>query len=207
MTAGYVYVIDDDDSLRQSLLQSLLRRGYGAYGFSSAEEFLQNPLTEDGPSVLLLDVRMNGLNGIELQEKLSFAEIQVPIVFMSGECNSKEVIHALRGRPIEFLWKPFSVDQMLEAIEVGLTTNIQQRELSRKLSVVSRAWTTLTQREKEVSLLMLQGYSNKEMASMLDILPDTAKKHRAQVFLKFEVDKLSDLIKKCAGINLQELAP
>lgn len=205
-TCGHVYVVDDNPDIRFYLTDLLRQMGYSVEGYDSAQAFLQQSF-DMFPAVLVLDVRMPQMSGIELQEKMKTLGRHTPIIFISGESHSEEIIRAMKGQPIEFLWKPFQIQDLIDAIERGLAIDTLNRQAFIQKNEIRRKWQTLSSRERAVFTLMLEGHTNKGISERLDILPDTAKKHRANVLQKMETPQLSDLLALCKGLDPKVLEP
>lgn len=205
-TRGHVYVVDDNSDIRVYLTDLLGQMGYSIEGYESAQTFLQQSF-DMFPAVLVLDVRMPNMSGIELQEKMKTLGRHTPIIFISGESQSEEIIRAMKGQPIEFLLKPFQIQDLIDAIERGLALDALNREIFIRKNEIRRKWLTLSSRERAVFTLMLEGHTNKGISEHLYILPDTAKKHRANVLQKMETPQLSDLLALCKGLDLKALEP
>ena len=205
-TCGHVYVVDDNPDIRFYLTDLLRQLGYSIDGYDSAQAFLQQSI-EVFPAVLVLDVRMPGMSGVDLQEKMKSLGRHTPIIFISGESESEEIIRAMKGLPIEFLWKPFQIQDLIEAIDRGLAIDGANRQDFIQKNEIRRKWLALSARERDVFVLMLAGHTNKGISERLDILPDTAKKHRANVLQKMETPQLSDLLALCKGLDPKVLEP
>ncbi|PUE55356.1 response regulator transcription factor [Limnohabitans parvus] len=205
-TCGHVYVVDDNPDIRFYLTDLLRQMGYSIEGYDSAQAFLQQSI-EIFPAVLVLDVRMPGMSGVDLQEKMKALGRNTPIIFISGESESEEIIRAMKGRPIEFLWKPFQIQTLIDAIDRGLAVDSVNRQDFIQKNEIRRKWQALSAREREVFVLMLEGHTNKGISEKLDILPDTAKKHRANILQKMQVHHLADLMALCKGLDMEALEP
>ncbi len=205
-TCGHVYVVDDNPDIRFYLTDLLRQMGYSIEGYDSAQAFLQQSI-EIFPAVLVLDVRMPGMSGVDLQEKMKALGRNTPIIFISGESESEEIIRAMKGRPIEFLWKPFQIQALIDAIDRGLAVDSVNRQDFIQKNEIRRKWQALSAREREVFVLMLEGHTNKGISEKLDILPDTAKKHRANILQKMQVHHLADLMALCKGLDMEALEP
>jgi FixJ family two-component response regulator len=201
---GHVYVVDDNSDIRFYLTDLLQQMEYSIEGYNSAQAFLQQSI-DIFPAVLVLDVRMPGMSGVELQEKMKSLGRQTPIIFISGESHSEEIISAMKGQPIEFLLKPFQIQSLIDAIDKGLALDGLNRKNFIQKNEIRRKWQTLSARERDVFVLMLDGHANKGISERLDILPDTAKKHRANVLQKMETPQLADLMALCKGLDLKAL--
>lgn len=203
---GHVYVVDDNSDIRFYLTDLLREMGYSLEGFESAQAFLQQSV-DIFPAVLVLDVRMPGMSGVELQDTMKSLGRHTPIIFISGESESEEIIRAMKGRPIEFLWKPFQIQDLVDAIDRGLIVDGVNRKNFIQKNEIRRKWLALSARERDVFVLMLAGHTNKGIAESLDILPDTAKKHRANILQKMQVHHLADLMALCKGLDMEALEP
>ncbi len=201
---GHVYVVDDNPDIRFYLTDFLRQMGYSTEGYDSAQAFLKQSF-DMFPAVLVLDVRMPNMSGVELQEKMKTLGRHTPIIFISGESQSEEIIRAMKGQPIEFLWKPFQIQDLIDAIDRGLAVDTLNRQAFIQKNEIRRKWVTLSSRERDVFALMLEGHTNKGISERLDILPDTAKKHRANVLQKMETPQLSDLLALCKGLDLKAM--
>ena len=201
---GHVYVVDDNPDIRFYLGNLLRQINYSVEEYPSATAFLRQSL-DISPAVLVLDVRMPGMSGIELQQKLQAMGRLTPIIFISGESHSVEIIQAMKGSPIEFLWKPFPIQALIDAIDRGLTVDQHKRDEFVRQDAVRRKYAELSTREREVFVLMLEGHGNKGISEKLDVLPDTIKKHRANVLQKMQVQQLAELMVMCRGIDLSRL--
>ena len=198
---GLVYLVDDNPDIRHHLADLLRKMGYAVELYADALEFLRQS-AETSPAVLVLDVRMPGMTGVELQARLNDLGRHTPIIFISGESQSQEIIQAMKAGAIEFLWKPFQIQALTEAIERGLSLDGQQRAMRLRHEDVRRKVAALSAREREVFLLMLQGQGNKGIGEILDIQPDTIKKHRANILQKMQVSDLAELMTLCQGLDL-----
>jgi len=198
---GHVFIVDDDAEIRLHLGNLLRHVGYSVSDFGSAKEFLA---TDEnlGASVLVLDMRMPIMSGLDLQKSLRAQGSDVPIIYISGESRSQEIIDAMKGGAIDFLWKPFTHTQLVEVIEKGLNLG-EQHDKKRKLAKrVKTLYVALSRREKSIFALMLLGYGNKDIAAKVGLMPDTVKKYRAQVLEKMQVENLAALLDLCKGFEL-----
>jgi FixJ family two-component response regulator len=201
---GHVYVVDDNLDIRIYLTDLLRQMDYSVESFDSAQSFLAQSF-DISPAVLVLDVRMPLMSGTELQQTMKDLGRQTPIIFISGESHSEDIILAMKGQPIEFLLKPFQIQSLIDAIDKGLALDGLNRKNFIQKNEVRRKWQTLSARERDVFVLMLDGHANKGISERLDILPDTAKKHRANVLQKMETPQLADLLALCKGLDLKVL--
>ncbi len=198
---GHVFIVDDDAEIRLHLGNLLRHLGYSVSDFGSAKEFLAS-YSNLGASVLVLDMRMPIMSGLDLQKSLRAKGSDIPIIYISGESRSQEIIDAMKDGAIDFLWKPFSHTQLVEAIEKGLNIDAQHHKSRKHYKHVEAMYETLSRREKSIFALMLLGHGNKDIAAKLSVMPDTVKKYRAQVFEKMQVDNLPALLDLCKGFEL-----
>lgn len=201
---GHVFLIDDNPDIRHYLSDLLKAMGYSIESFANAAEFLRHSM-DIVPAVLVLDVRMPGMSGVQLQKQLEEMGRHTPVIFISGESQSHEIIEAMKGGAIEFLWKPFQIQLLIDAIDRGLSLDRQRRDLFVRKNGIRRKVAALSAREKEVFLLMLQGQGNKGISEILDIQPDTIKKHRANILQKMQAQHLADLIVMCKDLDIEAL--
>ena len=188
----HVYVIDDDDVVASTLAKTLSRLGYTTEVYQDPMVFLQNSMPVS-PAVILLDMRMPALSGVELQQRLNAIGRKTPIVFISGEFQTSEIILAMKQGALDFLLKPFNLVDLLEAIETGLKKDHDLSALaSQQLSLQAR-YASLTPREKEVCGLLAQGCLSKKIAVDLGITNATVKLHKARVLEKLQVTSMQQL--------------
>lgn len=189
-----VFVIDDDLSMRESL-ESLLRSvGHTALVFGSTQEFL---LTErpDGPSCLVLDIRLRGQSGLEFQQELTRSGVELPIVFITGHGDIPMSVTAMKAGAIEFLTKPFRDQDFLDAVHRGIDLDRERRAGSAVLADLRERLGSLTPREREIMVLVAAGQLNKQIAGELQLSEITVKVHRAQVMRKMQAKSLPDLVR------------
>jgi FixJ family two-component response regulator len=187
-----VVVIDDDVGIQESL-ESLCRSvGFRVRLFGSVGEFLGSGRPE-GPTCLVLDVRLPGQSGLELQRELSAANTQMPIIFITGHGDIPMSVQAMKGGAIEFLTKPFRDQDLLEAIQLGLARDRVWLENEKKLAALRARLDSLTPREREIMALVVTGRLNKQIAADLGISEITVKVHRSQVMRKMDARSLANL--------------
>jgi FixJ family two-component response regulator len=196
-----VIVIDDDAGIRDSLGSLLRSVGFKAKLFSAVGEFLRSGRPE-GPTCLVLDVRLPGQSGLELQRELATANCQLPIIFITGHGDIPMSVQAMKSGAIEFLTKPFRDQDLLDAIQLGLVRDRANLENEKTLSGLRDRFDTLTPREREVMALVVTGRLNKQIAADLGISEITVKVHRGQVMRKMRASSLPDLARMADKLHL-----
>ena len=198
MDTKHVYLVDDNPEIRFHLKGLLVQKGYSVYDFDSAQTFLDGLEKLAHPCVLVVDMRMPKLSGLDLQHQLKLKNIYIPSIFISGESQPQEIIDAMKTGAIEFLWKPFKSEHLIAALDRGLAIDIENTNIqNRKIKLQA----DLSQKENEVFLLMRKGLKNKEIGEKLGVFSDTVKKHRAQVLAKMQVTTLHELLQLWEGIE------
>lgn len=190
---GELHLVEDSHEVREQLVRALHRAGYTVHGYESADSFFGGARIHH-PSVLVLDMRLPGSSGLEIQQRMAETGMCIPTVFISGQSASDEIIRAFRGGATEFLWKPFQIEELLQAISVAMDKSRRQLIHQKKREDVKRILDLLTPRECEILPLLVRGYSNKRIASLINIQPDTAKKHRTNILDKLGMTDLSQLV-------------
>jgi len=189
-----VFVLDDDKSVRDGL-QSLIRSvGLRVETFASAQEFLAAKRPQ-APACLVLDVRLPGLSGLDLQLKLTEANLQIPIIFITGHGDIPMSVRAMKEGAHEFLTKPVRGQDLLDAIQKAIASDRELRKERADLSELRRRFDSLTPREKEVLDLVVAGLLNKQIADQLEMSELTVKTHRAHVMEKMLADSLAHLVR------------
>ncbi|TAI65837.1 response regulator [Bradyrhizobium sp. Leo170] len=197
-----VLVIDDDPEFRDSVARLLRTVGLPARQFSSVPEFLKAD-PPDGPTCLVLDVRMPGRSGLELQRDLVAANRQVPIIFITAHADVPMTVQAMKGGAIEFLTKPFRDQDLLDAIEAGLARDRARRESDSALAVLKERFDMLSSREREVMLGVVAGRLNKQIANDIGIAESTVKVHRVNLMRKMKARSLPELSRMADILNLR----
>ena len=194
-----VFVVDDDASVRKALARSIQTANLNVKVFASAREFLdQGP--PDGPGCLVLDVRMPGLSGLELQAELNSRNIRIPIIFITGHGDIPMSVKAMKGGATNFLTKPFEIAKLLEAIREALKQDKGLHASRLESAEAQRRIQTLTPRERQVLGLVVKGRLNKQIADELGASERTIKVHRGRVMYKMEVKSVADLVRDMAGL-------
>src|SRR5215813_12645671 len=196
-----VLIIDDDPEFRASVARLLRTVGLRTREFSSVSDFL-NADPWDGPTCLVLDVRMPGRSGLELQRDLSAANRQVPIIFITAHADVPMTVQAMKGGAMEFLTKPFRDQDLIEAVEAGLARDRARRENEKALDGLRERFDTLTSREHEVMLQVVAGRLNKQIAHDIGISESTVKVHRTNLMRKMRARSLPELSRMAGILNL-----
>jgi len=192
---GHIFLIDDDESMRISLARMLRELGYLVEDFASATIFLEKSVPVS-PAVILLDMQMPDMTGLDLQEKLLKLGRKTPIVFVSGQSHPHQIASGLKKGAVDFLFKPFNLDELLKAVADAV--DFDRRQLKRISQDVEtrRDYVSLTPREREVCEWLVKGLLNKDIAVKLGTTDATIKVHKARVMDKMHADSLQSLVKK-----------
>lgn len=196
-----VFVVDDDETVRKSLESLLRSAGLNVETFASAQEFLAVPRAA-APGCLVLDVRLPGLSGLELQERMAEAGVEIPIVFITGHGDIPMSVRAMKAGAVEFLTKPFSDQDLLDAVTQAIERDRDARGRRAESEELRARYEALTPREREVMELVASGLLNKQAAARLEISEATVKIHRGQVMQKMRADSLSDLVRMAEKLGL-----
>jgi RNA polymerase sigma factor (sigma-70 family) len=187
-----IFIIDDDPGVRAATQRVLKSVGLRSEGFATAQDFLQRP-PFDGPSCLILDVRLPGISGLDLQRKLIEARVQIPIIFITAHGDIPMSVKAMKSGAVEFLTKPFRHQDLLDAIHQALERDREARQQQNEITELQRRFERLTARERQVIKLVISGMPTKEIASVLGTSEITAKVHRGQVMHKMKAKSLVEL--------------
>jgi FixJ family two-component response regulator len=196
-----IFVVDDDASMREALQRLLRSVGLQVTTFASAREFLDHR-GADVPGCLVLDVRLPGLSGLDLQHALAAAQIDLPIIFMTGYGDIPMTVQAMKAGAVEFLTKPFRDQDLLDAIQHALERDRVARAQRRDMAELRGRFDTLTPRERDVFGLVVTGLQNKQVAIALGTSAMTIKRHRAQVMHKMRVTSLAELVRIADQLDL-----
>lgn len=199
---GLVYVVDDDASFRTAIERRLKFAGYEVETYSSAQLLLDRMSGVEKPGCILLDVRMPGLSGIELQSRLIELRSSLPIVFVTGHADTPTTVRAIKAGAEDFLTKPASSEQLIAAIERALARYESTRSQRSKLDTILALLATLTPRERQVFDLIVRGKINKQVASELGTTARTVKAHRHEVMQKMQVHSLAELVSIAERLGL-----
>ena len=201
-----VLLIDDDPEFRDSVARLLRTVGLHTREFSSVPDFLKADPPE-GPTCLVLDVRMPGRSGLELQRDLAAANRQVPIIFITAHADVPMTVQAMKGGAIEFLTKPFRDQDLLDAVEAGLARDRARRESERALAALKERYDTLSSRERDIMLHVVAGRLNKQIANDIGIAESTVKVHRTNLMRKMKARSLPELSRMAETLNVRRPQP
>ena len=196
-----VVVIDDDPDIREALRTLLRSVGLQGRAFASVPEFLKSGRPE-GPTCLVLDVRLPGRSGLDFQRELCAANIDLPIIFITAHADVAMSVEAMKGGAIEFLTKPVRDQDLLDAIQLGLERDRARRQGEKALAALRERFETLTPREREVMTEVLKGRLNKQIAGDIGVSEVTVKAHRGQVMRKMKASSLLDLARMAEKLKL-----
>ena len=196
-----VYVIDDDAQTRDALKNLMRSVGLHVEVFASAQDFLRSKRS-DVPACLVLDVRLRGLSGLDLQKHMAEAKVEVPIIFITGYGDIPMTVQAMKAGAVEFLTKPFRNQELLDAIQQALERDRTTREQRAKNDKLYDRYDSLTPREREVMTLVVAGLLNKQIAGELGTSETTVKNHRHQVMEKMGADSVAELVKMAYKLGI-----
>ena len=189
-----VLIVDDDRGVRESLQDLLESVGLHSRSFGTAQEFLSSPRA-DGPSCLILDVRLPGISGLDLQLELKRGKASIPIIFLTAHADVPMSVKAMKSGAVEFLTKPFRQQDLLDAVQRSLSRDRIAREKQRDMADLRERQNRLSVREREVMNLVVSGMLNKQIAAELDASEATVKMHRGQVMKKMQANSLPELVR------------
>jgi RNA polymerase sigma factor (sigma-70 family) len=198
---GTVFIVDDDLSMRRALARLCQSAGLNVKVFESAREFLDSGAS-DSPACLVLDVRMPGLSGLDLQSELATRNIQTPIVFISGHADIPTSVRAIKAGAVDFLTKPFKDKNLISIIREALSKDVRLKAAQGELESIKCQLQTLTPRERQVFDLVIKGLLNKQIAAQIGASEQTIKVHRHRVMDKMRVVSVAELVHAAAKLGL-----
>jgi RNA polymerase sigma factor (sigma-70 family) len=196
-----VFIIEDDPSMRNALKNLLRSVGLDSQLYTSAQEFLDAD-KPDVPSCLILDVRLPGMSGLDLQKELAGSDIQIPVIFITAHGDIPMSVRAMKAGAVEFLPKPFRDQDLLDAIQLSLTQDRKRRERDGEIAELQKRLQSLTPREREVFPLVVSGRSNKEIAGEIGITEITVKVHRGNLMRKMQATSFAELLRMSADLKI-----
>jgi FixJ family two-component response regulator len=198
---GLVFVVDDDASLRESLKDLIGSVGLRVKAFASAQEFMRSE-RPDVPSCLVLDVRLKGVSGLGLQKRIVEADMEIPIIFITGHGDVPMTVQAMKAGAVEFLIKPFRDQDLLDAIQQALERDRKAREQRAEIEELYTRYCSLTPREREVMTLVVAGLLNKQIAGDLGTSEASVKVHRQHVMEKMGAGSLAELVRMADKLRI-----
>lgn len=203
---GKVYVIDDDESIRELLTWLMKRNGLAVEAFPNAKSFIK-AWRDEGPACLILDLYMPGMSGLDLQRHLIDEGLELPVIFLSGRADVPNAVHAVKSGAVDFIEKPFDYKRIVQLVQESLRRDAEGRERRNRSRRVAQRLATLTQREREVLDCVVAGKLNREIAEQLGISIKTVEAHRARIMEKLEVGSVAELVQATLGRAGRDPAP
>ena len=204
--APTVFVIDDDPSIRRAIKRLVESVGLRVEALGSAKEFLRTKVP-DVPGCLILDVRLPGISGLELQRELITAGVQIPVIFITSYGDIPMSVRAMKAGAIEFLPKPFRDQDLLDSVHLALERDKARRQQDAEVKTLRHRLESLTPREREILPLVVSGLLNKQIASVIGTSEATVKVHRSQLTRKMGAQSLADLVRMAAKIGIATQTP
>ena len=202
-TCGKIFIVDDDPAVGKALTRLFDAAGYQAEVFASAHDFLKARRHVDGPCCMVLDVKMPGLGGLELQEELIKEACALPIVFMTGYGDIPSSVRAMKHGAVTFLSKPVDDNVLIQAVQEGLTRDALRKQGMAELEFIQNRVASLTDREHEILIYVISGLLNKQIASSLEISEKTVKVHRGRVMNKMKAASFAELVRMAGKAGIQ----
>jgi FixJ family two-component response regulator len=201
-----VFVVDDDPSVGRAIKRLIGSVGLQVEVFGSAQEFLRGK-RPDGPSCLVLDIRLPGISGLDFQRELAVANVPIPIIFITAHGDIPMTVRAMKAGAVEFLTKPFHDQDLLDAIHVALERDRAKRRQDEERATIRQRWESLTPREREVLPLVVSGLLNKQIAGEIGTSETTVKVHRGQLMRKMGAESLAELVRLAERIGIPNTKP
>ena len=199
--APIVFVVDDDPSVRTSTERLIRSAGLNVQTFASAKDFLSTSRPE-GPACLVLDIRLPGWSGLDLQRELTHAGFTIPIIFITGHGDIPMTVQAMKAGAVEFLTKPFRKQNLLNAIRAALERDRATQEQQAETGALRQRYEQLTPREREVMALVVAGFLNKQIAGEVSTSERTIKFHRAHIMEKMKAESLAELVRMAGQLGI-----
>jgi FixJ family two-component response regulator len=196
-----IFIVDDDEGIREATRNLLTSVGLRVETFTTAQEFLGRR-RPDAPACLVLDVRLPGLSGLDLQHALVQSGIQIPIIFITGHGDVPTSVQAMKAGAVEFLMKPFQDQQFLDAIHRAIAADLLERPRRAEMAKLRRRYGSLTPREREVMAMVVAGLLNKQTAAEIGTSEITVKVHRAHIMQKMRADSVADLVRMAERLGV-----
>ncbi len=198
-TENTIFIVDDDQDFRESLAWLIEGAGHRVMSFDSAEAFLFSYQQE--PGCLVLDVRMSGMSGLQLQQEIIDRKFTIPVIMITGHGDVAMAVQAMKNHAVDFIEKPFEDVAMLALIDRTLALSQQQLQQKSVYDEVMQCWSELSRRENDVAQLVIKGLANREIADKLSISIKTVEIHRSRVMAKMKVKRLAELMDRVAIIK------
>lgn len=200
-----IFLVDDDDAVRHALKLYLEHQDIAVHDFSSAEDLLETIDNKDG-SLLVLDIRMKNMSGLELQSELKRREIDLPIIFITGHGDVQSSVSAMKEGAADFIEKPFENETLLKSIQRAFVESSKQNERKTLKATLKARFENLTPREQEVMGYVVDGVSNKQMATLLGVSDRTIEVHRSRVMTKMSATSLPELVRMAVTLGVNDAA-
>ena len=200
-----VYLIDDDESVREGLTDLLRSVGHSVQPFGSVQQFIDSP-RPDVPGCIVLDVRLPGMSGLEFHRSLTASNINTPVIFISGHADVPMTVRAIKSGAIDFLPKPVNEQQLLDTVQAGIERDRTRRKEAKVVAELRDRFDTLTPREREIFTLMISGRRNKQIATQVGLSEMTVKVHRSHVMQKMRANSVVELVRMADQLGVSTAA-